>query len=318
MRKHRIGDTGLEVSEICFGTAVLGDMPEAFPYSVEEKRALETLLAIFECQEVNFLDTSRNYGFGRSEERIGKAIRDRGGLPDDFVVATKLDRDFETNRFDASRARQSLEDSLKALGLDRVHILHFHDPEHARDMNEITKSGGAIDEMFKMKEEGLADAVGLAMGQLDIMFPLLKHYPFDVLINHNRFNPLNRTADKMYDFAQNASMAIFNAAPYAGGILAKGSAVMPRITYQDVEAAELEPVRHLEAICARVGVSPAAVALQFSMRDPRIISTIVGVSKPERVQQTLKFASEKIPHELWDEIADLSTADQDPETRQKI
>jgi D-threo-aldose 1-dehydrogenase len=55
---------------------------------------------------VNFLDTSRNYGFGRSEERIGEVIRERGGLPPGFVISTKLDRDMETSRFDGARARR--------------------------------------------------------------------------------------------------------------------------------------------------------------------------------------------------------------------
>ena len=55
-------------------------------------------------------------GLGRSEERVGAAIRERGGLPKGFVVSTKLDRDFATNAFDAARARRSLEQSLEALG----------------------------------------------------------------------------------------------------------------------------------------------------------------------------------------------------------
>ena len=313
MKTHRIGQTGLEVTEICFGTSALGDMPETYGYGVDERRARETILAIFDSSDVNFLDTSRVYGFGRSEERIGAAVRERGGLPAGFVLATKLDRDMQTGRFDAAQARKSLEESLTALGLDKIQILHFHDPEHARDLDEITRTGGALDEMFKMKEEGLADAVGLAMGRIDIMFPLLRNYPFDVLINHNRFTLLNQTAGEMYEFARGSGMAIFNAAPYAGGVFAKGSAEMPLITYQKADEAGLEPVRRIEAICARHNVSPAAAALQFSMRDPRITSTIVGVSKPERVNQTIRFANEAVPEELWNELAALPSSIEDPE-----
>ena len=77
-------------------------MPDTYGYEVSEARARETLDAIFES-EVNFLDTSNNYGFGRSEARTGDAIRARGGLPDGFVISTKLDRDMETLRFDADR-----------------------------------------------------------------------------------------------------------------------------------------------------------------------------------------------------------------------
>ncbi len=318
MRKHRIGRTGLEVTEICFGTSALGDMPETYGYGVDEKRALETISAIFDCPEVNFLDTSRIYGFGRSEERIGKAIHDRGGLPEGFVVATKLDRDTQTGRFNADRARQSLEESLAALGIDRVQILHLHDPEYARDLSEITRTGGALDEMFRIKEEGLTDAVGLAMGRIDMMFPLLRNYPFDVLINHNRFTLLNQTASEMYDFAHDAGIAVFNAAPFAGGVFAKGSAEMPLITYQKADEADLEPVRRIEAVCAEHDVSPAAAALQFSMRDPRVTSTIVGVSKPERVSQTIHYATETVPDGLWNELACLPLSKEDPEERRDM
>ncbi len=79
-------------------------MPDTYGYGVDEARARATLHAIFEGP-VNFLDTSRNYGLGRSEERIGAAIRERGGLPKGFVISTKLDRDFETNALRRRAAR---------------------------------------------------------------------------------------------------------------------------------------------------------------------------------------------------------------------
>ena len=158
-------------------------MPDTYGYEVDEKRARETLNTIFDGP-VNFLDTSNNYGFGRSEERIGDALRERGGLPEGFVISTKLDRDMESGSFDASRARQSLEESLERLGLEKVQLLQLHDPEHASDLKEITRSGGALDELFKIKEEGLADAVGLAMGKLDLMESILWDWPFDALMNH--------------------------------------------------------------------------------------------------------------------------------------
>jgi D-threo-aldose 1-dehydrogenase len=159
---------------------------------------------------VNFLDTSRNYGFGRSEERIGAVIREYGGLPAGFVISTKLDRDMETNRLDAARARQSLEESLTALALDRVQLLHLHDPEHASSPADIAGEKGAISELFRMKEEGLAEAVGLAAGRVDIMLPLLRDWDFDALITHNRFTLTNRNAEPMMEFARSKGMAILN------------------------------------------------------------------------------------------------------------
>ncbi|WP_305971419.1 MULTISPECIES: aldo/keto reductase [unclassified Mameliella] len=312
MARYALGKTDLEVTELCFGASALGDMPDTYGYSVSEERARATVEAFFDGP-VNFLDTSRNYGFGRSEERIGAVIKERGGLPEGFVLSTKLDRDMETGRFDAARVRQSLEESLAALNLDSIPLLHLHDPEHARDLGEITGEGGALDELFKLKEEGLAEAVGLAAGRLDVMDPILRAYPFDALISHNRFTLLNRSADAMFDYAYDNDIAVLNAAPFASGVLAKGSAAMPRITYQKADEAALAPVRAIEEVCARHGVPTGPAALQFSLRDPRITCTVVGVSKPERVQQTIDWAAMKLPEALWDDLSKLPFSDEDPE-----
>jgi D-threo-aldose 1-dehydrogenase len=300
------------VPTVCFGTSPLGDMPDTYGYSVSAEQASETLNRILD-EGVCFLDTSRNYGMGRSEERLGAVLRARGGLPKGCVLATKIDRDMTTNRLDADLARRSVEESLQALGLDHLQILHLHDPEHCADLSEITRSGGAMDALFRMKEEGLVDAVGLAMGNLALMSNLLKDWEFDALINHNRYTLLNRAADQMFDDAHARGIAIFNAAPYAGGVLAKGSAQVQRITYQDATEQQLEPVRAIEALCARHNVPVGALALQFSMRDPRVTSTIVGVSKPARVDQTLEWAGVPIPEALWDALAQVSFSVEDPE-----
>ena len=312
MDTRAIGTTGLRLPPIVFGASALGDMPDTYGYAVDEDRAYDTVHAILDGP-AQALDTSRNYGFGRSEERIGHVIRERGGLPEGFVLSTKLDRDMETGRFDAARVRQSVEESLTALGLDRIPLLHLHDPEHARDLDEIQRDGGALDELFKLKEEGIAQAVGLAMGRLDIMEPLLRTRPFDALISHNRWTLLNRSADAMFDWAHERGIAILNAAPFAGGVLAKGADAMPRVTYQEATDEALEPVRRIEAICREHGLAPGAAALRFSMDDPRIAATVVGVSKPERVAQTLDGAATDIPAAARDALLALPFDTADPE-----
>jgi D-threo-aldose 1-dehydrogenase len=287
-------------------------MPDTYGYEVSPERAHATVRAIFDSS-INFLDTSRIYGFGRSEERIGDVIRERGGLPKNFVVSTKLDRDPKTDKFDAGAARRSLEESLKALHLDRIHLLHLHDPEHAHSLAEVTGPGGALPALIKMKEEGLCDAIGLAAGTLDVMMPLLKDWEFDALITHNRYTLVNRNATPMIDFAVGKGIAVLNAAPYAGGVLAKGSDSFQRYVYQQATPEMLDPVKRVEAVCAKHGVPPGAAALQFSMRDPRIASTICGVSKPERVKETLAWAEWKIPSAVWEELKSLPFAMDDPE-----
>jgi D-threo-aldose 1-dehydrogenase len=307
-----LGRTPLQVTRLAFGTSGIGDMPDTYGYGVDEGRAAETLDAIF-AGPVKLLDSSRIYGFGRSEERIGAAIRAHGGLPKGMVISTKLDRDPTTNRFDAAQARRSLEQSLEALGLDHIDLLHLHDPEHTGDLPGTTGPGGALPELFRMKEEGLVTAVGLAAGRVDVMMPLLREHPFDAIITHNRFTLANRNAEPMIDFAHGAGIAVLNAAPYAGGVLAKGTQSYQRYVYQEVSGSVLEPIRRIEAVCAKHAVPPGAVALQFSMRDPRITSTICGVSRPERVRQTLDWANWAVPDAVWDELAALPFATDDPE-----
>lgn len=312
VQRTMLGRTGLAVSKICFGTSSLGDMPGTYGYGVDDERAGDTIRAIF-SGPVNFLDTSRIYGFGRSEERIGEIIREQGGLPQGFVISTKLDRDPETGRFDSSQARRSLDESLRALGLDHIDVLHLHDPEHAISLADTTGPEGALPELFKMREEGLAKSVGLAAGSVDVMMPLLRDWDFDVLITHNRFTLTNRNASRMIDFAHAKGIAVVNAAPYAGGVLAKGTSSYPRYVYQEASEEVLDPIRRVEAICARHSVPPGAAALQFSMRDERIASTICGVSRPERVSQTIEWARWPIPEAVWEELADLSFSTDDPE-----
>ena len=117
----------------------------------------------------------------------------------------------------------------------------------------------------------------------------------------------------MLDLAKSRGIAVLNAAPYAGGVLAKGSSEYPRYVYQEASDAALDPIRRIEAICARYGVPPGAAALQFSMRDPRVTSTICGVTRPERVKQTLEWARFPIPEAMWEELKAAPSSTDDPE-----
>ena len=317
MKKNKIKDTGLEVTELSFGTSSLGSMPDTYGYEVSENRAQKTLNRFFQGP-VNMLDTSRNYAMGESEKRIGKAIKENGGWPNGFLLSTKLDRNMDTLVLDKNRVRESLEESLKTLNVDSVDILFLHDPEYAKDITDITKKDGAMDELFKIKNEGLAKAAGVAMGKVDIMFPLLKDWDFDVVINHNRYTLINREANEMYDYASSKNIAIFNAAPYAGGVLAKGPDNFKKITYQDATEEKLAPAREFEKVCKKHNVELGAAALQFSLRDNRITSTICGVTSVESIEKNLAWANTNIPEEFWNEVLKLPYSTKDPESERNF
>ena len=215
--------------------------------------------------------------------------------------------------FDASEARSSVEEIITSKGVSRVDILHLHDPEHAESLEPIVRSGGALDELFKMREEGLCKVVGLAAGNVDVMLPILRDRDFDILITHNRFTLVNINAEEMIAYALENDITVLNAAPYSGGALAKGTDTFKRYVYQEANEDMLAPIKSVESVCQKYDIPPGAAALQFSLRESRIASTICGVSKPERMAETLSWADYEIPEEVWAELNALPRTTADPE-----
>ena len=93
-----------------------------------------------------------------------------------------------------------------------------------------------------------------------------------------------------------------NAAPYGSGLLAKGPSAYPRYMYSQASPELLQRARRMEDACERYGLPLPAAALQFSLREARITSTIVGITRPERLAETLKLAQYPIPNELWTDL----------------
>lgn len=304
LSRNTLGSTGLSVSPLCIGCAPLGDMPETFEYGVDEARAFKTLEAVFESP-INFLDTAASYGDGESERRIGEVLKKIGGIPDGYVLATKADRDLKTGDFSGEQMRRSVERSLKLLGLDRLQLVFLHDPEH-ETFEHMMAPGGPVEVLMGLKDEGVIEHVGVAGGPIDLMIQYVGTDLFEAVITHNRYTLVDRTADPLLDVAAGRGVAALNAAPYGSGILAKGPNAYSRYAYQDAPEALVEQVREMESECQEFGVPLAAAALQFSLRDPRIASTIVGISRPERVTQTLELATHPVPDELWERLDALA------------
>jgi D-threo-aldose 1-dehydrogenase len=275
-------------------------MPETFAYSVSEEDAQATLDAFF-ASELNFIDTAAIYGFTESERRVGRALRRLGGLPPGFVLSTKADRDPQTNRFDGDQARRSVEGSLERLGLDRLQIVYLHDPEYC-SWDEITGRGGAYDVLRGYRDQGVIEHLGLAGGPIDVMLRYLDLGGFECVISHNRYTLLDRSAEPLIARCAAEGIAMVNAAPYGSGILAKGPSQYPRYMYKDAPADLVEAAFRAEEVCRRFGVELPAAALQFSLRDKRLASTIVGMTKPERVQETLRLSRVTLPDEIWAEL----------------
>jgi len=311
--RRPLAKTGFSVSPVCVGCAPLGNMPKTFEYSVSEQRAFDTLRAVFRSP-LNFLDTAASYGNGESERRIGEVLEEIRGLPEGCVLATKADWDPRTGDFSGQQMRRSVERSLRLLGLDRLQLVHLHDPENLNEPGRepfeyMMAPGGPVEALVELKEEGIIEHLGIAGGPVALMIRFVETGLFEAVITHNRYTLVNRSAESLLDVAAQRGVAVLNAAPYGSGILAKGPDAYARYEYREAPPEMVERVRAMEMACREFGVPLAAAALQFSLRDPRVVSTIVGISRPERVEQTIELATHLIPDELWKQLDSLAPRD---------
>jgi D-threo-aldose 1-dehydrogenase len=136
---------------------------------------------------------------------------------------------------------------------------------------------------------------------------------FSAVETHNRYTLLNRSAGPLLDVAVRLGVAVVNAAPYGSGMLAKGPDAYARYAYQDASPLLVERTRQLAAVCQKFAVPLPAAALQFSLGDPRVTTTVVGMTKPERVAQTLELARYPLPDDLWPALDAVGFDVDDPE-----
>jgi D-threo-aldose 1-dehydrogenase len=299
--RRALGGTGLSVTPLCWGTSPLASMAQLYGYAVEEDQAVATVRAAF-ASAVNFLDTSNGYGEdGTAERRIGAAIREGGGLPDHVVLATKVDPDPRTGDFSGDRVRASLEESMERLGVERIALLHLHDPERI-SFEEGVAPGGPVEAMVDLRERGLVEHLGVAGGPVGLLQQYLDTGEFEVVLSHNRYTLLDRSAEPLFRAAAERGLGVLNAAPYGGGMLSKGPGVQQKYAYGARDDRVRAAAEAMEASCRRHDVPLAAAALQFSLRSELITSTVVGVSSPQRIDQTLELAAVPIADELWDEL----------------
>jgi len=154
----------LVLAPVMLGAAPLGHMPETFAYAPTEAQALATIRTTL-TGPFNGIDTAASYGDGESERRVGLVIREVGGVPEGYLVATKADRDLTTGDFSGPQMRRSVERSLALLGLDHLPLVYLHDPERA-PFEALTAPGGALETFQDLQREGLIGALGVAGGPI--------------------------------------------------------------------------------------------------------------------------------------------------------
>ncbi|GHS87998.1 oxidoreductase [Actinomycetota bacterium] len=296
--RRTLGGTGLEVTALTVGTSGLGRVDR-----VPEDRAQQTLAAAL-AGPFAVLDTSNEYGDGHSEERVGRALALAGGLPAGRLVVTKVDPLPGSADFSGDRVRASVEESLHRLGLDHLPLVHLHDPERIT-FEEAMSGSGPVAALVALRDEGVIGHLGVAGGPAAMMERYVRTGIFEAIVTHNRFTLLDRSAESLLDACAELGLGVFNAAPYGGGLLAGRRSDPPTYAYRPATPEHLAALDRITAACAAHGVDLPAAALQLSIRDPRITSTIVGATRPEQLDATVAWAQQPIPTELWAELDGL-------------
>jgi D-threo-aldose 1-dehydrogenase len=296
-----LGNTGLIASAVIAGAAPLGSMPEAFGYDVSEDAAVELVEAIL-SSPIRTIDTSNGYSDGRSEARIGMAIARAGGLPADFLGATKVDA--LGSDYSGDRVRASIRESKARLGLETLPLVYLHDPEF-HPFSELASSRGAVETLVELKKEGEIGHIGVAGGDVHELAKYVDLGVFEVLLTHNRWTLVDRSAGELIDRARAMGLAVVNAAIYGGGILANPRGGATRYGYRQASKATLAAISAMADLAEHYDTDLPTLALQASLRDPQVDSTVIGFSRTGRIDGIMRAAARELPSELWQSLESL-------------
>ncbi len=286
------------LAPITLGSSSLGDRTTG-----ADAAALADALLSSEFGQV---DTSNNYAKGASETELGKAIRRANGLPSGTVLFTKVDEDPKTRAFDGDRVKRSLEESLERLGLDHLPVLHLHDP-YSITVSEAMAPGGAVEALTSLREQGVVDAIGIAAGPVDLMLEYVRTDAFDAVLSHNHYTLVDRAGSAIFEAAAERDMTIFNAAPFGGGMLAGSERAAGTYAYREASAEVMAYVEKLRALADEWGIPLGAAALHFSLRNPIVHSTVVGISSLDRLEELRRLRDTTVPDGFFTAVDDLGS-----------
>ncbi len=314
--RSQLGSTRLQVTRVGLGTAPLGGLYAA----VSEEQAAETVRRARNAG-LCFFDTAPLYGHGLAERRVGLALRD--APRDEFVLATKVGRLLRVDvppdesqlsggfdrwpaappvnpvfDFSYDGVVRSFEESLARLGVDRIDVLHIHDP----DEHEVEALAGAYRALDRLRAEGAISAVGAGMNQAEMLVRFARAAEFDCFLVAGRYTLLDQVAlRELLPICQQRGIAVILGGVYNSGILAD-----PRMgaTYDYAPAPPelVEQAQRLEVVCRRHGASLKAAALQFPLAHPAVTSLLVGARSPSELDEDLTLLRAPLPPELWDDL----------------
>jgi D-threo-aldose 1-dehydrogenase len=320
----RIGNGGLDFTELGFGTAPLGNLYRA----VADDDAHAILEKAWETG-VRYYDTAPLYGLGLSETRLNRFLR--GKHRDDYVLSTKIGRLLEVcppdrrtgigKFFDTPSRREvydyshdgvmrSVEFSLERLGVDRIDILFAHDVDvfthgsrAAADarIDELMRSGyGAL---VSLRDQGVIKAIGAGINEWQAAQALAERGDFDLFLLAGRYTLLEQEAlESFLPLCQERGIGIVLGGPYNSGILATGAKPGAYYNYSEASQEVLGRVARIEAVCKRHGVRLIEAALKFPLAHPSVVSVIPGGQRVAEVESNRALLDARIPPALWEDL----------------
>jgi D-threo-aldose 1-dehydrogenase len=298
MQEVVVGRTGLRASRLGMGTAPLASVfwgNDETTAVAAARRALDGGLTFF--------DTAPFYGLGESEVRLGAALDDRR---EGVVVATKVGRLLEVGpdgeleaRFDFGNdaVRRSLESSLDRLSVDRVDIVHIHDPDDHVD----EALAGAHRALVDLREQGVLGAVSVGTNSVTTAATFVERGDLDCVLVAGRYTLLDQSAASVIQQCAERGVAYVAAGVFNSGVLARPSEGA-WYDYAPVAGPILDRARQIERICRRHDVSLRTAALQFVLAHPDVTVVIVGMAAPDEVDDNLRAVTAEVPDELWTEL----------------
>ena len=292
MRYKSLGATGLQVSELGFGAAPLGD-----EYGKADPQEMRRALHFAIDQGMNFIDVAPYYGRTLAEARLGEMLE---GRRQEVILATKCAR-YDTDGFDFSPAgiRRSVDESLKRLKTDYVDIMHVHDVEFGCKRQIVEET---IPQLRRIQEQGKARFIGITGLSLKMLHQVADAAPVDCILSYCRYTLLNRDLDRdLTPFARSRQVGLLSASPLHMRLLAETGPPEWHPAPAEVKAAAKEVVE----LCRRLGASGSRLALQFALQHPYVSSTFVGISTVDEVRDNLDAITESPDSQLLMEIDKL-------------
>lgn len=340
IKKRKIGNTNLEVTELSMGTAPIG----GWPVSVSSEDAYETFATAWD-KGIRYFDTAPLYGSGMAEERLGNFLKDKSR--EDFAVSTKVgrlvvysetgsqkfkgqDKNKDT-QFDFSYdgAMRSFEESMNRLQLDQIDILHLHDPDNHPDHLNYAKAG-AIKAMIKLKEEKVVKAIGCGLNQNEMLLDLARLGCFDCFLLAGRYTLLDQTSlDHLIPYCEKNNISLLLGGVFNSGILIDPSpntyfdySKLDKNWFENLktslvrmpknfESADywLEKAYKLKDICNEYNFPLKKAAIQFPYFNRIVSSVILGMSSKEQVEENFNNYNEKISFSFWESIKEKKLID---------